>query len=219
MSGTHLSKGFFELVKSIGESKSKEEEDRIISSEVVVLKRKIQEPGVTRAKMKEFLIRMIYVEMLGQDASFGYIKAIELTASQNILQKKAGYLCCTLTLAPDHEFRFMLVNQMQRDLSSSNHLEACAALTALSHLVTEDMIPAVLSHVVKLLKHDKELVRKKAVMVLQRLYQLEPESVGHMGDMIRRTLCDKDPSVMAASLCLLSDLVATNPEPYKARLS
>ena len=36
MSGGHLSKDFFELVKSIGESRSKQEEDRIILSEVQV---------------------------------------------------------------------------------------------------------------------------------------------------------------------------------------
>eukprot|EP00953_Heterococcus_sp_UTEX-ZZ885_P016485 9270-Heterococcus_DN1.PRE.3 len=148
--------------------------------------------------MKEFLVRLMYVEMLGHDASFGYIKAIELTASQNLAQKKAGYLCSALTLSPEHEFRFMLVNQLQRDLSSSNHLEACAALGALSKLVTVDMIPAIIGDVVKLLRHERELVRKKAVMVLHRLHQLEPDSISHLNDAIRRTLCDKDPS---AALC------------------
>ena len=39
-----------------------------------VLKRKMPEATVAREKMKEFLVRMIYVEMLGHDASFGYIK-------------------------------------------------------------------------------------------------------------------------------------------------
>ena len=39
MSGSHLSKDFFELVKAIGESKSKQEEDRIILDEVAVLYR------------------------------------------------------------------------------------------------------------------------------------------------------------------------------------
>ena len=43
-------------------------------TKVGVLKRKMPEATVGRHKMKEFLVRMIYVEMLGHDASFGYIK-------------------------------------------------------------------------------------------------------------------------------------------------
>ena len=39
MSGSHLSKEFFNLVKAIGESKSKQEEDRIIVGELAALKK------------------------------------------------------------------------------------------------------------------------------------------------------------------------------------
>lgn len=41
MSGSHLSKDFFDLVKNIGESRSKQEEDKIVSQEVRVLKEKM----------------------------------------------------------------------------------------------------------------------------------------------------------------------------------
>lgn len=53
----------------------------------------------------------------------------------------------------------------------------------------------------------QELVRKKAVMALQKFHSLQPQSIAHLDDRIRRTLCDKDPSVMAAVLCLLLDLI------------
>jgi AP-4 complex subunit epsilon-1 len=181
MSGSHLSKDFFELVKAIGESKSKQEEDRIIIQEVATLKRKCVEADVSKKKMKELLIRLLYVEMLGHDASFGYIKAVEFTASTNLLQKRVGYLTASLTLSPEHEFRFMLINQLQRDLKSANHLESCAALTTVVSLVNIDMIPAVLPIVTDLLRHDTELVRKKAVMTLQRFHQLSPETVLPLG--------------------------------------
>jgi hypothetical protein len=42
MSGMHLSREFFELIKAIGESKSKQEEDRIIAREVITLKKKLE---------------------------------------------------------------------------------------------------------------------------------------------------------------------------------
>ena len=41
MTTAAMSKGFFEFVKSIGEAKSKQEEDRIIENELHVLKAKM----------------------------------------------------------------------------------------------------------------------------------------------------------------------------------
>ena len=114
------------------------------------LKKAITQPIKDKKKMKEFVIRLIYIEMLGQDASFAYIKAVELCASTSIIQKKAGYLAASLCLSPEHEFRFMLVNQIQRDMNSSNVLEICTALTAVNKLVTVDMIPAVIGEVTML---------------------------------------------------------------------
>ena len=123
MSGMHLSKEFFELLKAIGESKSKQEEDRIIAREVAVLKKKLEgtkksgpagSPGpqnvlaTNKKKAKEFLVRLLYVEMLGHDGSFGYIKAVELAASSSIIHKRTGYLVCSACLSPEHEFRFMV---------------------------------------------------------------------------------------------------------------
>ena len=141
MSGSHLSKQFFELVKAIGESKSKQEEDRIITKEVEVLKEKFTK----RAKpsdSKEYLVRLMYCEMLGHDGSFGYIHAVQLSAQDNLIHKKTAYLACAQMLRPDHELRFMMVNQMQRDLQSLNHLQICTGLIALAKLATKDMIPA-----------------------------------------------------------------------------
>ena len=76
MSGMHLSKEFFELLKAIGESKSKQEEDRIIQREIGTLKKKMEakvskvsignnppqnQLNANKKKAKEFLVRMLYV--------------------------------------------------------------------------------------------------------------------------------------------------------------
>ncbi len=117
VSYTKMDFGVF--ITAIGNSKSKQEEDDIVSREIRNMKRYLAEPGrpSQKRKDKEFLVQLIYVEMLGVDVSFGYIKAVEMTASQNISHKKTAYLCCSLCLSPDHEFRVMLVNQIKRDLS------------------------------------------------------------------------------------------------------
>ena len=192
----------------VGEAKSKQEEDRIIQIEIGVLKKLQADRAnpLTGKRLKEFLVRLLYVEMLGHDASFGYMRAVELSASANLMEKRVSYLCAGLCFAPEHEFRMMLVNRLQRDLQSANVLECAIALSAAAKILTADMIPAVLPGVVALLKHDQELVRKKAVMLVHRFLVLQPESVAHLGDKFRRALCDKCPEVMGASLHIFYEL-------------
>ena len=192
-----------------------QEEDRIVVLEVSDAKKRLADRTLTGKRLKEYLLRLVYVEMLGHDASFGYMKAVELSASANLLEKRVAYLCAGLCFAPEHEFRMMLVNRLQRDLQSANVLEVSIALSACAKILTTDMIPAVLPIVQNLLKHDQEIVRKKTIMLLHRFLQLSPESVSHMGDKFRRALCDKDPSVMGASLHLFSEMMRIDPTPYK----
>jgi len=238
--GLSLSKEFFELLKAIGESKSKQEEDRIISKEVQRLKQKLESPGPGNAtgvggggavqnilmsskkRAKEFLVRLLYVEMLGHDASFGYIKAVEMAASASLYHKRTGYLVCGACLSPDHEFRFMLVNQMQRDLQSANVLEVCGGLLATTSIITSDMVPAVSTEVTKLLSHDSATIRKKAIIALHKFYQLAPEVVTkeELIEHLRKVLCDKDPAVMGSSLNVIysmasSDHTECGPQPFK----
>mmetsp|Transcript_84403 Transcript_84403/g.149296 ORF Transcript_84403/g.149296 Transcript_84403/m.149296 type:complete len:951 (+) Transcript_84403:100-2952(+) len=215
MSGGHLSKEFFELVKSIGESRSKQEEDKIIVGEIAILKQHLSSPNISARKMKEYMIRAVYAEMLGHDAAFAYIHAVKLAHEKNLFAKRIGYLTCNLFLHRDHELMLLLINTMQRDLQSSNHLEVCAALTSVCRLVNMEMIPAIAPIVFKLLSHQQEAVRKKAVVAANKIFKLVPETVLDQKDQIRKVLCDPDPSVMGASLHVLYEVAKHQPAASK----
>lgn len=213
--GWGQSKEFLDLVKSIGETRSKAEEDRIVMHEIDTLKRRIAEPDIPKRKMKEYIIRLVYVEMLGHDASFGYIHAVKMTHDDSLLLKRTGYLAVTLFLNEDHDLIILIVNTIQKDLKSDNYLVVCAALNAVCRLINEETIPAVLPQVVDLLTHPKEAVRKKAIMALHRFYQRSPSSVSHLISNFRKRLCDNDPGVMGATLCPLFDLITIDANSYK----
>ncbi|KAG9143583.1 hypothetical protein Leryth_020801 [Lithospermum erythrorhizon] len=209
------SKEFQDLIKSIGEARSKSEEDRIIVSEIETLKARITQPDIPKRKLKEFILRLVYIEMLGHDASFGYIHAVKMTHDENLSLKRTGYLAVTLFLNEDHDLIILIVNTIQKDLKSDNYLVVCAALNAVCRLINEETIPAVLPQVVELLSHGKEAVRKKAVMALHRFYQRAPSSVSHLVANFRKKLCDNDPGVMGATLCPLFDLITIDVTSYK----
>ncbi|XP_042031377.1 AP-4 complex subunit epsilon-like [Salvia splendens] len=213
--GFGQSKEFLDLIKSIGESRSKAEEDRIVLREVETLKVRLNDPNTPKYKLKEYIIRLLYVEMLGHDASFGYIHAVKMTHDENLLLKRTGYLAVTLFLNEDHDLIILIVNTIQKDLKSDNFLVVCAALNAVCRLINEETIPAVLPQVVDLLGHQKEAVRKKAVMALHRFSQKAPGSVSHLVSNFRKKLCDNDPGVMGAALCPLFDLINADVDKYK----
>ncbi|KAL6549768.1 hypothetical protein OROMI_020256 [Orobanche minor] len=213
--GFGQSKEFLDLIKSIGEARSKAEEDRIIVREVETLKSRLSDPNTPKFKLKEYLIRLLYVEMLGHDASFGYIHAVKMTHDDNLLLKRTGYLAVTLFLNEDHDLIILIVNTIQKDLKSDNYLVVCAALNAVCRLINEETIPAVLPQVVELLGHQKESVRRKAVMALHRFYQRAPGSVSHLTPNFRKRLCDNDPGVMGATLCPLFDLITVDADKFK----
>ena len=214
-SSSHLSKDLLELIKAIGDSRSKQEEDKIIAKDCEILKKIIKESGVPPKRMKEYLIRAIYIEMLGHDASFSHLFAVNLTQDKNILNKRVGYLACTLLLNENSEFLILLVASLQKDLQSSNWVEVCMALNTIIKFADTTIMQAVTEPVMKLLDNKSHQIRKKAVMCLYKFYQVDPATVPDCEERMRKLICDYDPSVMAATLPYFKEKVMKNPEKYK----
>ncbi|KAL2326390.1 hypothetical protein Fmac_025448 [Flemingia macrophylla] len=82
------SKEFLDLIKSIGEARSKEKKDRIVLREIKTLKRRINDTEIPNHKMKEYIIRHLYVEMLGHDTSIDNIHVDKMTHHHSLLLKR-----------------------------------------------------------------------------------------------------------------------------------
>jgi AP-4 complex subunit epsilon-1 len=113
---------FDNLIKAIGECKSKAEEDRIITQELEVLKVRLADPKLDKSRGREYMVRLIYCEMLGHDASFAYIKALQFASDSSIHTKKAAYLALAQLLDHSNQLVLLLVNTMLSDLKSDNFL-------------------------------------------------------------------------------------------------
>ena len=63
------------------------------------------------------------------------------------------------------------------------------------------------------MNHSAEMIRKKAVMVLISFNKVSP--IEDFDAKMKRALCDRDPSVMAASLNYFLDEVKKRPQDFK----
>uniref|UniRef100_A0A4W5RCD3 AP-4 complex subunit epsilon n=1 Tax=Hucho hucho TaxID=62062 RepID=A0A4W5RCD3_9TELE len=192
-----------------------QEEEKLIKKELASLKEQVASPNTTMRQMKEIMVRAIYCEMLGYQASFSYIHAIKLAQQGSVLEKRVGYLAVSLFLKETDEFLLLLVNTVLKDLQSTNLIEVCMALTVVSQMFPKDMIPAILPVVEEKLTHPKEIIRRKAVLALYKFYLIAPNQVQHIHSKFRKALCDKDPGVMTASLHIYLQLIKESPESYK----
>ena len=112
-----------DLVRRIGDCKSKQEEDTIVGREVINLRVHLADARA-QGRMRELIIRMMYCEMLGHRVEFGYIHAVNMTQRPSLTEKRVGYLAATLFLDSSSELLILLVNTLQRDLKSTNHVRA-----------------------------------------------------------------------------------------------
>lgn len=66
---------------------------------------------VIQRQMKELMVRAIYCEMLGYEASFSYIHAIKLAQQGAALEKRVGMFSCNelkSSLLPQHPYPMLL---------------------------------------------------------------------------------------------------------------
>ncbi|KAM4678395.1 AP-4 complex subunit epsilon-1 [Discoglossus pictus] len=203
------------LIRSITALSSRQEEEKLIHQELASLKATVSSPNTTLRQMKECMVRLIYCEMLGYEAAFGYIHAIKLAQQGNLLEKRVGYLAVSLFLHENHELLLLLVNTVLKDLQSTNLVEVCMALTVVSQIFPREMIPAALPLIEDKLQHSKEIVRRKAVLALYKFYLIAPTQVQHIHEKFRKALCDRDVGVMAASLQIYLQMIKDNPSAYK----
>ncbi|XP_071942555.1 AP-4 complex subunit epsilon-1-like [Antedon mediterranea] len=209
-----ISPGFDQLLQTVKRS-GKVEVDRIIEKQIDLLKKKLSQPDNGVHKIKEYIVRILYCEMLGHNTTACHIHAVKLSQQANLQEKRIGYLAICVLLHENHELLVLMVNTFQRDLKSTNFLEVCMALTAVSYLGTADMIPVLLPLIENLSTHPRDVVRKKAVMALFSFYRKSPMLMVQSYDLFKKALCDSKPAVMSAALHVFKFFIKEDCDKYK----
>ncbi|GFE52929.1 adaptin N terminal region domain containing protein [Babesia ovis] len=211
LTAPHLSREFYRFTKALGEARSKDEEERVVLGEITALKRLFLAKDVDRERLKEYLVRAVYVEMLGFEAPFAHIHAINMAQERNLVCKRAGYWACRQLLKPQSELMLLLINTIQKDLQSPHFMDISCALQSVCDLVNRDMVPTILPCVLRCLDSENEHVRKHAIMAIRSFYEFDATCVENITGIIEKGICDPRPSVMGCTLSLLQDVISSKP--------
>ena len=216
-SGENLTSELYDLIKSIGDTNCKQEEDKIIIYEISLLKQRLLKTTnkISLKKEKENLIRVIYIEMLGHDCSFYYFYAINLIQTKSLSLKKLGYLICSQFLNENSEFLILMIGTIQKDLQSKNLNEVVISLNCLGKLLYSSIVPAVIDPILNLIEHKHETVRKKTIVIIQKIYKINKSFIPNYFEILKKLLSDKNLSVVGIVAELYYEEIKINYQDFK----
>lgn len=84
------------LIRSIGDCKSKSEEDRILLRSIEGTKALLKSGKMDKSQTRDLMIKLLYFEMLGHDASFGHFMAVQGCGSGSLQTKLVSALNMTV---------------------------------------------------------------------------------------------------------------------------
>lgn len=83
-----VSTEFNDLIRGVGESKSKSEEDAIVGRMVELCRARMRNGRRDGNSVKELLIYLMYIDMLGHDTSWAQATVIQYCSDKNLVIKK-----------------------------------------------------------------------------------------------------------------------------------
>uniref|UniRef100_A0AC35GKQ7 Clathrin/coatomer adaptor adaptin-like N-terminal domain-containing protein n=1 Tax=Panagrolaimus sp. PS1159 TaxID=55785 RepID=A0AC35GKQ7_9BILA len=204
-------KNLTDLIRGI--RNNKENESRYIAACIEEIKQELQ---LNSTEVKANAVeKLAYLQMLGYDISWAAFNIIEVMASTRFSEKRVGYLAASQCFTKENEELIMMTtNMIRKDLQSSNLYDNGLALTGLACFTTHDLARDLVNDVVNLLSSTRPYVRKKAVLVLYKIFLKYPESLRPTFQRLKDKLEDPDPGVQSAAVNVICELARKNPRNY-----
>lgn len=101
-----------------------------------------------------------------------------------------------------------------QELQAQSQYVIGLAINCLANIATPDLARDLLQDIVTMLTSHRPYVRKKATLVLFKLYRQYPQGLRLTFDQLKRKLSDEDPSVVSASVNVICELASRQPRNY-----
>uniref|UniRef100_A0A3P9P8R7 AP-3 complex subunit delta-1 n=1 Tax=Poecilia reticulata TaxID=8081 RepID=A0A3P9P8R7_POERE len=202
-------KNLQDLVRGI--RNHKEDEAKYISTCIDEIKQELKQDNI--AVKANAVCKLTYLQMLGYDVSWAAFNIVEVMSSSKFTYKRIGYLAASQCFHESTDVIMLTTNQIRKDLSSPNQYDTGVALTGLSCFVTPDLARDLANDIMTLMSHTKPYIRKKAVLIMYKVFLKYPESLRPAFPRLKEKLEDPDP-VQSAAVNVICELARRNPKNY-----
>uniref|UniRef100_F1KRT4 AP-3 complex subunit delta n=1 Tax=Ascaris suum TaxID=6253 RepID=F1KRT4_ASCSU len=158
--------------------------------------------------------KLAYLQMMGYDIAWASFNIIEVMASTKYTEKRIGYLAASQCFHEETDVLMLTTNMIRKDLHSASMYDTGVALGALSCFVTTDLARDLANDIVNLLSSSRPYIRKRAVLLLYKIFLKYPDSLRPTFHRLKERLEDQDPGVQSAAVNVICELARKNPKNY-----
>ncbi|KAL5036236.1 hypothetical protein BDV3_004946 [Batrachochytrium dendrobatidis] len=158
--------------------------------------------------------KLCVLHMMGYDMSWASFHIIEVMSSSKLSQKRVGYYAASISFKQDTDVLMLCTNLIKKDMSSNNYEDGAVAMHALAQIATPDLSRDLHMDLIVMLNHSKPYMRKRAILVLYRIFLKYPEALRAAFSRLKERLNDDDPSVVSAAVNVICELARKNPKSY-----
>ncbi|KAF8360670.1 apd-3 [Pristionchus pacificus] len=203
-------KSLTDLIRGI--RNNKDNEARYIAACIDEIKQELrQDSSYVKANAIE---KLCYLQMLGYDISWASFNIIEVMASTKYTEKRVGYLAAAQSFHESTDVLMLTTNLIRKDLTSASVYDSGVALAGLACFVTPDLARDLSPDIVNLLTSSRPYTRKRAVLMLYKIFLKYPEALRPTFPRLKERLEDPDPGVQSAAVNVICELARKNPKNY-----
>ncbi|CAG5081344.1 Similar to Ap3d1: AP-3 complex subunit delta-1 (Mus musculus) [Cotesia congregata] len=203
-------KNLTDLVRGIRNNKNNEA--KYITQCIEEIKQELRQDNV--AVKANAVAKLTYLQMLGYDISWAGFNIIEVMSSGKFTYKRIGYLAASQSFHMDTELLMLTTNMIRKDLNSQNQYDAGLALSGLSCFISPDLARDLVNDIMTLLTSTKPYLRKKAVLMMYKVFLRFPEALRPAFPRLKEKLEDPDSGVQSAAVNVVCELARKNPKNY-----
>ncbi|XP_050546578.1 AP-3 complex subunit delta-1 [Daktulosphaira vitifoliae] len=203
-------KNLTDLVRGI--RNSKENEAKYIAQCMEEIKQELRQENI--AVKATAVAKLTYLQMLGYDISWAGFNIIEVMSSSKFTYKRIGYLASSQSFHSETDLLMLTTNMIRKDLNSQNQYDAGVALSALACFISPDLARDLANDIMTLLTSTKPYLRKKAVLMMYKVFLRFPEALRPAFPRLKDKLEDMDCGVQSAAVNVVCELARKNPKNY-----
>jgi AP-3 complex subunit delta len=203
-----------DLVKGIRSNKRRESE--FIAKCIAEIKEELSGKDKSQQVKANAVLKLTYLQMLGHDMSWASFHMVEVMSFPSFAHKRLGYLGASVSFNDETEVVLLCTNMFKKDFSSANPYEVGLSINCLANICTTDLARDLVADVVTLMNSNRAYVRKKAVLVMYKIFLKFPDALRPSFPKLKEKLEDRDTSAVSCAVNVICELARKNPQNYLA---